>query len=260
MRTHAIHRNRGFTLIELLVVIAIIAILAAILFPVFAQAREKARQTSCISNLKQLDLAVIMYVSDYDQQNFWFRGRPDTTVCDSPTAPQNIVTPAQMGGRNYNAIMKAVFQPYIKNAQIFYCPSDRWKEQHTFNYPTPPDTGFGGGVTIIPVIQDDAPPTGMPWRGQMKYDHFYNSYRFYKRQGDDPSCPNDDTPPPSFFDVEFMTTIDGQPWQITTVNYVLWLEEHPLHSGVKDRSNGYGRNTGFRDGHAKWRAWNEKQF
>src|SRR5436190_4127132 len=58
----------AFTLIELLVVIAIIAILAAILFPVFAQAREKARQATCISNLKQISMAMIMYVNDYDEK------------------------------------------------------------------------------------------------------------------------------------------------------------------------------------------------
>ncbi len=95
--------RRGFTLIELLVVIAIIAILAAILFPVFARAREKARQTSCLSNVKQLALGTMMYVQDYDEVYPYWNRYADANVM--PDAPP-----------------KAVL-PYVKNIQIFSCPS-----------------------------------------------------------------------------------------------------------------------------------------
>src|SRR6202044_2129164 len=94
----------GFTLIELLVVIAIIAILAAILFPVFAQAREKARQTSCISNEKQIALGSIMYVQDYDEM-FAVEREPNTY---NPPGPTGIT-------------WRTTIQPYIKNQQVFYC-------------------------------------------------------------------------------------------------------------------------------------------
>jgi prepilin-type N-terminal cleavage/methylation domain-containing protein/prepilin-type processing-associated H-X9-DG protein len=92
-------RKNGFTLIELLVVIAIIAILAAILFPVFAQAREKARQTSCLSNGKQIGLSLLMYVQDYDEI--------------FPMLWQNWP----------NGTWASAVLPYIKNLQIFTCPS-----------------------------------------------------------------------------------------------------------------------------------------
>ncbi|NSW55064.1 MAG: DUF1559 domain-containing protein [Armatimonadetes bacterium] len=96
--------RRGFTLIELLVVIAIIAILAAILFPVFARAREKARQASCSSNLKQIGLAMMMYCQDYDEKY--------CSVYDD--------------GNGYPAgriIWADKILPYVKNRQIFACPS-----------------------------------------------------------------------------------------------------------------------------------------
>src|SRR5690349_3905542 len=90
MRNVSLRRSsrvrRGFTLIELLVVIAIIAILAAILFPVFAQAREKARQSSCLSNMKQIGSALLMYVQDYDEvwpPSYYYRDPSKTDNLDA---------------------------------------------------------------------------------------------------------------------------------------------------------------------------------
>lgn len=99
--------RRGFTLIELLVVIAIIAILAAILFPVFARAREKARQASCTSNVKQITLGLLMYAQDYDERF------------------------GLSGGWNGTALWAAqwpiAIQPYIKNWQLLECPSNPYR-------------------------------------------------------------------------------------------------------------------------------------
>ncbi len=93
-------RETGFTLIELLVVIAIIAILAAILFPVFAQARESARRTQCLSNIRQTGTAMYMYIQDYDE-----------------------TTPAVVhGSGTLENDFYAIIQPYVKNVQMFYCP------------------------------------------------------------------------------------------------------------------------------------------
>ncbi len=125
--------RKGFTLIELLVVIAIIAILAAILFPVFAQAREKAKATSCLNNMKQLGLAALMYVSDYDDIMFprctgtW--GAADAVYWyPRPNNPGLIL-------------------PYVKNEQIFLCPS----------VPNRRGYGYNMGLGYVPLSMIKSP-------------------------------------------------------------------------------------------------------
>jgi len=126
-------RRHGFTLIELLVVIAIIAILAAILFPVFARAREKARQTSCLSNIKQLTLGFLMYAQDYDEmmcrQNIGYTGRAFTHVTPNgnPRTGDYILWPE-------------LIHPYVKNLQVNDCPSTSYK--WSGNYTGTMDFGY----------------------------------------------------------------------------------------------------------------------
>jgi prepilin-type N-terminal cleavage/methylation domain-containing protein/prepilin-type processing-associated H-X9-DG protein len=109
-RLHQTQRSlpSAFTLIELLVVIAIIGILAALLFPVFASARERARQTSCLSNMKQLNTAMLLYIHDYDEV--------------MPVADAHI--PAINKGTDNFQPFDRQLAPYIKNDQVFTCPSD----------------------------------------------------------------------------------------------------------------------------------------
>ncbi len=133
LQWHAGRTRKGFTLIELLVVIAIIAILAAILFPVFAKAREKARQTTCASNEKQLGLALVQYVQDYDEV------MPEATLC------ANI----------YNSSLphyswRFQLYPYVKSIGAYICPDDT----------TNPANGLVGGYPIYESgfdVTDDVP-------------------------------------------------------------------------------------------------------
>src|SRR6476660_8145010 len=101
-------KQKGFTLIELLVVIAIIALLAAILFPVFARARENARKSACQNNLKQIGVGILQYTQDYDE-NY------------PPSRVSNVFALGQ--GPNPQCPWQLTIHPYVKSVQIFRCPS-----------------------------------------------------------------------------------------------------------------------------------------
>ncbi len=146
-------RRRAFTLIELLVVIAIIAILAAILFPVFARAREAARATSCKSNLKQISLAYNMYIQDADEviPLHAFANMGTTLPTGFPTG----------NGATQNSLWFHILHPYVKNVGLFNCPSTvpspiaRYNGQYTGNL----SYGFNydGGTASIDAARGGCP-------------------------------------------------------------------------------------------------------
>ena len=164
--------RKGFTLIELLVVIAIIAILAAILFPVFARARENARRASCQSNLKQIGLGLIQYSQDYDElmPNAWFG-------------------PNGYGDSNNTTVYKWMdaIQPYIKSTQLFTCPSA--------------PLGLSGGATGAFVPAKLLGTTGYP---NSPNNQNYGSYAINSAYwGDDPNKgPANSSPPMAVARVE----------------------------------------------------------
>jgi prepilin-type N-terminal cleavage/methylation domain-containing protein/prepilin-type processing-associated H-X9-DG protein len=157
--------KKGFTLIELLVVIAIIAILAAILFPVFAKVREKARQTSCLSNLRQIGLASLQYMNDYDEtyyphrENIGVNGsNPLSTDDGGPFAAAGIT-----GIADQRVFWISLLQPYTKSYDVFKCPSNpnAWVGSET--------TAGCGGITSGTTQANGC--GGYGYGGQNSYGH-----------------------------------------------------------------------------------------
>jgi prepilin-type N-terminal cleavage/methylation domain-containing protein len=157
--------RRGFTLIELLVVIAIIAILAAILFPVFARARDKARQTACLSNLRQMGMAMMQYVTDYDG-----------------IYPFDLGPRATDSGGNENYYDAApyvrVLMPYIRNPQLPFCPSVTVHPEDLG-----PETSYEVNAMIVADIGGSRPHLGPVQEGEIADPSNVFIFQDYKGDG-----------------------------------------------------------------------------
>jgi prepilin-type N-terminal cleavage/methylation domain-containing protein/prepilin-type processing-associated H-X9-DG protein len=210
--------RRGFTLIELLVVIAIIAILAAILFPVFARAREAARQSSCLSNTRQMSNAVMMYVQDNDEvyPYMWMGGAGNVHVPVGQTA-----------STNYFIWAEAIY-PYVKNAGVYQCPSQKFTQAQmpystfpvSYNY----NGNASGGASGTSMATIGAPATTV-----LLYDGWTMDAWWY---------PQDQA-----------SLLSGlTSWTPASPSPVTWST---TYWNLVRRHNG-GTNVAFADGHSKW--------
>ncbi len=148
---------KGFTLIELLVVIAIIAILAAILFPVFAKARENARKSTCLSNTKQIAIGCTMYFQDYDEMVLHYRYE----------APGNT-----------GFLWRDMIAPYIKSTALFTCPSARTEQGYGWNYRYLGFPGAGGTSTAAAAsLAQITAPSETVMLGEANYAVIFNPWQ-----------------------------------------------------------------------------------
>ncbi len=216
--------RKGFTLIELLVVIAIIAILASILFPVFARARENARRASCQSNLKQIGLGIMMYVQDYDETYplLWYGSGNPSVVQTEPGTP-GLQFKEGDGGYgvedNYITYMDLIY-PYVKSVQVFRCPSSVDAERY-------PDYEMNGG-----------------------YGGAYKSY--YGKSNGVTTLAEIESPSTSAMIWETGAESNGVSYETkygfrgSAANIPRWQDSHKEHLE--------GMNMAFGDGHVKWQS------
>ena len=249
-------RNAGFTLIELLVVIAIIAILAAILFPVFAKAREKARQTNCLSNMKQIATGLMSYTSDYDEM--------------LPLCYTYLNGTGGSGGYNH---WSGATRPYVMSDQLFVCPTDKNKglaPTNSFDLQAPKISYIANEVVMgrprahyqaVSLAQIEE-PSSLIMLGEIT-DYSYAiggssgpsgvAYKSHRPANVfTASCTNNDSgpagPPYTQASMSECQAAFNQAAALTDM-----LAEGPTHAIYlsPDRHNG-GSNYAYCDGHAKW--------
>lgn len=220
--------RKGFTLIELLVVIAIIGILAAILFPVFARARENARRTSCLSNLKQLGLGMMQYLQDYDETYPIHYYSP---IYNDVASGRVLQADSSMPGAVYNTQVGSLYgkyvswmdviHPYVKNLQVHRCPSLKDTSYSAYGY----NDGFTNNSRYY-RNNNSVWPTAMPMRaaGVQRVAGVFLLMEYH-----------------SPFNI-YANPIDAGSWaRSADPEYYLRVSPH-LEGG----------NVAFADGHAKW--------
>ena len=239
------HSRSAFTLIELLVVIAIIAILAAILFPVFAQAREKARQASCGSNYKQTALAILQYVQDYDET--MPQAQPNNGAWLGAYYLWNTPANARAGGLNLrNSTWGNSVQPYMKNLQVYNCSSAKLvagQPPATTGVAEPMSETFNGDLSSYALAGINAPANViLLWNGALK-----NAWPGYTFSNPQLNCA-DGTAACTYKPASNAGCAQGnggtdsmQVFSEYAGNYTEW-------------NHGQGANRAYVDGHMKWAA------
>ena len=276
--------QKGFTLIELLVVIAIISVLAAILFPVFAKAREKARQAACESNMRQIGMAAHMYMDDND--GALYHHHEDYVLDDGTqvhTLPSNVSGCVGGGNGNSNAEKPwaIFFQPYLKSRDVIYCPDDPapHSQDQAGNI-----QDYNGGITVLGQ-ECSAAPNGEQCQAEMHHWAMWSylldsvfthkSCRYvmegvlpgYATEAAMNTLPDDNL---IMFSERNSTALDdpaNTDWgYIPQDDYDTWPGEANLvqsGTGGQYANQGWidhGRHTGganyvFYDGHVKWMRW-----
>jgi prepilin-type N-terminal cleavage/methylation domain-containing protein/prepilin-type processing-associated H-X9-DG protein len=279
-------RHNGFTLIELLVVIAIIAILAAILFPVFAQAREAARKATCLSNQKQIALGAKMYMQDWDGEMFhhhegWVLD--DGTQLDTLPATADACAGGGFGNSQAEKPWIIFFQPYMKNRQIGFCPSDptphsQFLAQDIFQY--------NGGIEHV---DQELPATSEQAIAEREHrniqSYLLNSIFTHKScrfalegalSGFATEAVLDGLPDPNVImfserNSEAMNAPDNEEYgSINQDDYDAWAGEAALvrwgegrygdQGWIRYNRHSQGANYIYADGHAKWLRWGKARL